>query len=91
MGDTREHSSQVFLFLREILARLEHEVRLEIRTRGSETMDIACAVRFAFALVYGVSVLDEALFPEGDPSADRRFVADQMAGFILRGSLVDRA
>ena len=88
LGDTRERSSQVFLFLREILARLEHEVGLEIRTRGSETMDVACAVRFAFALVYGVSVLDEALFPEGDPGADRRFVADQMAGFILRGTLV---
>lgn len=88
IGDTRERPSQVSIFLREMLARLEREVELATRARGRETMDAASAVRFAFALVYGVSVLDEALFPKGDASADRAFVADQMAGFILRGSLV---
>lgn len=88
IGDARERPPQISAFLHGILARLEREVGLEMRTRGNETMDAASAVRFAFALVYGVSVLDEALFPEGDPSADRGFIADQMAGFILRGSLL---
>ena len=54
-------------FLREVFDRLEREVNLEIQAQGNETMDPAYAVRFAFALVYGVTVLDEALFPPGRP------------------------
>jgi AcrR family transcriptional regulator len=49
-------------FLQEVFDRLEHEVELESKAQGNETMDAAYAVRFAFALVYGVAVLDEALF-----------------------------
>ncbi len=78
-------------FLREVFDRLEDEVNLEIRAQGNETMDPAYAVRFAFALVYGVAVLDEALFPPGQPRPDHASIADQMSGFVLRGSIIPGA
>ncbi len=75
-------------FLREVFDRLEREVKLEIQAQGNETMDPAYAVRFAFALIYGVAVLDEALFPSGEPRPDHALIAGQMAGFVLRGSIM---
>jgi len=44
-------------------------------------------VRFTFALIFGVSVLDQALFP-ADARPDHASIAAQMSGFILRGSSV---
>ena len=75
----------------EVFDRLEREVNLEIQAQGNETMDPAYAVRFAFALVYGVAVLDEALFPPGQPRPDHASIADQMSGFVLRGSIMPGA
>jgi hypothetical protein len=60
-------------------------VTLESEARGDKTMDPAYAVRFAFALVFGVSALDQALFPaDGQPR--RELIVGEMSGFILRGS-----
>lgn len=78
-------------FLQEVFDRLEREVVLEIEARGSETMDPAYAVRFTFALVFGVALLDDALFPTDHPPPDRPSTAAQMAGFVLRGSQLPKA
>ena len=75
-------------FLRGAFDRLEREVALESKAQGSETMDAAYAVRFAFALVYGVAMLDEALFPAGQPRPDHASIGSQMASFVLRGSTI---
>jgi len=73
--------------LREIFDRLEREVSAEIEARGTRTMDAFYAVRFVFALVYGVAVLDDALFPPDTAQPGRPSIAGQMASFTLRGSL----
>jgi len=87
-GGSPELPRHAAAFLREILDRLEREVALEIQAQGNETMDASYAIRFTFALVYGMAMLEEALFPPGRPRPDRASVADQMAGFILRGSVI---
>jgi AcrR family transcriptional regulator len=74
-------------FLREVFARLEAEVAIESRVKGDKTIDPAYAVRFTFALVFGVSVLDQALFPS-DARPGHAAIAAQMSGFILRGSSI---
>jgi AcrR family transcriptional regulator len=87
-GGSPELPVHAAAFLREVFDRLELEVNLEARAQGNETMDAAYAVRFAFALVYGVAMLDEALFPPGQPRPDHASIAGQMAGFVLRGSIM---
>jgi AcrR family transcriptional regulator len=74
-------------FLREVFARLESEVAIEARVRGDKTIDPAYAVRFTFALIFGVSVLDQSLFPS-DARPGHAAIAAQMSGFILRGSSI---
>lgn len=74
--------------LREIFDRLEREVVLENEAQGVQTMDTAYAVRFALALVYGVATLDQALFPVDRPRPSRESIVNQMAGYVVRGSLV---
>jgi AcrR family transcriptional regulator len=88
---TSDLPSHAASFLREVFDRLEREVASEIEARGAETMDPAYAVRFTFALVYGVAVLDDALFPADQPRPDRQSIAGQMAGFVLRGSQLPQA
>lgn len=87
-GASPEVPAQAAALLREIFDRLEREVDLEIQAQGRKTMDAAYAVRFTFALVYGAAMLDEALFPAGQPRPDHASVASEMAGFVLRGSLL---
>ena len=87
-GASPELPGHAAAFLREVFDRLEREVNLEIQAQGNQTMDPAYAVRFAFALVYGVTVLDEALFPPGQPRPDHASIAGQMARYVLRGSIV---
>src|SRR4051794_14309534 len=48
--------------LGEVFDRLQREVAVEVEVRGEATMDLAYSVRFTFALVYGVVVLDDVLF-----------------------------
>jgi hypothetical protein len=71
-------------FLREVFARLEAEVAIESRVKGHEMMDPAYAVRFTFALIFGVSVLDQALPPptrgRTAPPSPRRCPASSCAG-----------
>ena len=43
---------------------------------------------FAFALVYGIAVPDEVLFPPGEPRPEHASIASQMAGYVLRGSIM---
>jgi AcrR family transcriptional regulator len=86
-ADSPELAQATATFLCEVFDRLEGEVLLESATRGSKTMDAAYAVRFAFALVFGVSVLDQALFPPGSQPG-RAQIAAQMSGFILRGASI---
>jgi len=74
-------------FLQELFARLEREVTVEVRTKSNETMDLVYAVRFAFALVYGVAMLDDTLFPTENPPG-RSAIVQQLAAYVLRGSLV---
>ncbi len=71
--------------LRDVFDRLEQEVVVEVQARGEATMDIAYAVRFTFALVYGVVALGEALFPP-DRWTDREALTTELSGFVLRGS-----
>ncbi|ONH55535.1 hypothetical protein CcI49_28945 [Frankia sp. CcI49] len=73
-------------FLRDIFDRLEREVAQETTAQRTTTMDPAYAVRFAFALVYGVAALDHALFPADQPSPNRETIIGQMAGYVLRGA-----
>lgn len=75
-------------FLREIFDRLEREVVQESTARHTKTMDPAYAVRFAFALVYGVATLDQALFPADQPRPSRESIIEQMASYVLRGASV---
>lgn len=74
-------------FLQELFARLAREVTAEARSKSNETMDPVYAVRFAFALVYGVAMLDDTLFPADQPPG-RPAIVQQLASYILRGSLV---
>ncbi|GAA2403700.1 hypothetical protein GCM10010191_09120 [Actinomadura vinacea] len=86
-GDAPELAAATAQFLRAVFDRLEGEVALESGAKGSKSMDPAYAVRFSFALVFGVSVLDQALFPlDGRPSQAR--TVEEMAGFILRGASI---
>ena len=73
-------------FLHEILDRLEKEVEVETRIKGGQTMDVRFAVRFTFALVYGVALLDDALFADDAARPDHAAIVAQLSGFILRGS-----
>ncbi len=75
--------------LRDVFDRLEHEVGLEVQARGDATMDLAYAVRFTFALVYGVVAMGEALFP-ADRWSDRAALTTELSGFVLRGSRQER-
>jgi AcrR family transcriptional regulator len=77
-------------FLQEIFDRLQSEVTIESGVRGSKSMDPAYAVRFAFALVLGVSVLDEALFPPDDRPS-RAQIVEEMSGFVLRGASIPKS
>ena len=72
-------------FLQDLFERLEREVTAEARAKKDETMDPAYAVRFTFALVYGVAMLDETLFPT-DRTPGRAAIVQQLAGYVLRGS-----
>ena len=72
--------------LAELMDRLQREVVRTVAVRGTPTLDPAYAVRFAFALVYGAAMLGDALFPEAVDDAARSAIADEMAGFVLRGS-----
>nr|WP_166682421.1 TetR/AcrR family transcriptional regulator [Streptomyces sp. 846.5] len=74
--------------LQEIFDRLEREVTVEAQAQGRKTIDAAYAVRFAFALVFGVSVLDQALFPDGAARPSQAQVIEEMSGFILRGASI---
>ncbi|WP_433472257.1 TetR/AcrR family transcriptional regulator [Spirillospora sp. CA-142024] len=85
--DVPELGTETAAFLREVFDRLQSEVALESGAKGGKTMDPAYAVRFAFALVFGVSALDQALFPPGDRPG-RAQIVGEMSGFILRGSSI---
>jgi AcrR family transcriptional regulator len=86
VGDAQERIQSKFL--QDVLDRVEREVTVETRVRGNETMDAGYAVRFAVALVYGVTILDDTLFPVGDraPCAAGHRPSDGC--LHLRGSLV---
>jgi AcrR family transcriptional regulator len=84
-GGPPELAAATAAFLREVFDRLEREVVLESVAKGDKTMDPGYAVRFAFALVFGVSVLDQALFPDG---SDHELVIEEMSGYILRGASI---
>jgi AcrR family transcriptional regulator len=86
-GGSPELAAATAAFLREIFGRLESEVALESGAKGGKTMDPAYAVRFTFALVFGVAALDEALFPP-DTQPDRELIVEEMSGFILRGASI---
>jgi AcrR family transcriptional regulator len=79
-------------FLREVFARLESEVAIEARVRGDKTIDPAYAVRFTFALIFGVSVLDQPFSPQKrgriTPPSPRRCPASSCAG--RRSATADR-
>jgi AcrR family transcriptional regulator len=85
-GGPPELAAATAAFLHEVFDRLEQEVVLESGAKGDKTMDPAYAVRFTFALVFGVSVLDQALFPPGGPDHD--LVVGEMSGYILRGASI---
>ncbi len=87
-GGPPELAAATAAFLREVFDRLEREVALESGAKGDKTMDPAYAVRFTFALVFGVSVLDQALFPSEGP--DHALVVEEMSGYILRGASIPR-
>jgi AcrR family transcriptional regulator len=86
-GETPELAAATAGFLREVFGRLEGEVTRETQAMGSKTMDPAYAVRFAFALVFGVAVLDQALFPPDGPPG-RALIIEEMSGFVLRGASI---
>jgi hypothetical protein len=86
-GEAPELATATAAFLHEVFGRLEGEVALESQAKGTTSMDPAYAVRFAFALVFGVAVLDQALFPRSvEPG--RTPIAQEMSGFILRGASI---
>lgn len=72
--------------LREIFDCLEREVAVEVQAQGGKTIEVAYAVRFAFALVFGVSVLEQALFPSDAARPGHAQLVQEMSGFILRGA-----
>jgi AcrR family transcriptional regulator len=82
-----ELAAATAVFLREVFDQLEGEVVLESGAKGSKSMDAAYAVRFSFALVFGVSMLGEALFPPSGQSS-RALIVEEMSGFILRGASI---
>ena len=86
-GQAPELAAATADFLREVFGRLEGEVVLENQAKGSKTMDPAYAVRFTFALVFGVAVLDQALFPPGGQPG-RALIVEEMSGFVLRGASI---
>nr|BFE38898.1 hypothetical protein GCM10010200_111490 [Actinomadura rugatobispora] len=88
--DAPELAAATASFLREVFDRLQSEVALESGAKGGTTMEPAYAVRFAFALIFGVSVLDQALFPAEDRPGRARIV-EEMSGFILRGASIPEA
>jgi len=87
VGDTAEHVESG-AFLQQILDRLAREVAAEVSAQDNQTMDVTYAVRFAFALVYGVAMLDDTLFPAGDRRPAHASIAGELAGFILRGAVI---
>jgi hypothetical protein len=86
-GGAPELAAATAVFLREVFDQLEGEVVLESGVRGTRSMDAAYAVRFTFALVFGVSVLGEALFPPGG-QPKRALIVEEMSGFVLRGASI---
>ena len=73
--------------LQNVFDRLAREVAVETRAQHNDTMDPAYAVRFAFALIYGMAMLDDTLFPT-DGRPDGRAIVQQLAAYVLRGSLI---
>ena len=73
--------------LHNVFERLASEVAVETRAQNNDTLDPAYAVRFAFALIYGMAMLDDTLFPAERRPA-RPAIVQQLASYVLRGSLI---
>ncbi|WP_165818249.1 TetR/AcrR family transcriptional regulator [Frankia canadensis] len=87
-GGSTELRERAAAFLQEIFERLERESELEIEVKRTVVMDIRCAVRFSFGLVYGITLLDPLLFHDASSAPSRETIAEEMSGFVLRGTLL---
>jgi AcrR family transcriptional regulator len=89
--ESAEAPERVATSLGTIFDRLGREIVLDSEVRGTATIDVKYAVRFAFALIYGMTMLDPMLFPGDETHPDRQELTRVMAGFVLRGSTVEEA
>ncbi|MFI5953229.1 TetR/AcrR family transcriptional regulator [Cryptosporangium sp. NPDC051539] len=79
-------SRNVAGLLEELFAELQAEVTDEVTATGSRTIEVSYAVRFSFALIFGMAVLDDALYADPASRPDQPVLAQELAGYIVRGS-----
>ncbi len=85
-GGSPELRNRASAFLQEVFDELEREIETEVTMLGAPVIDVALAVRFTVALVYGTTVLDDVLFPAGQRHPGSQRLVEELAGFVIRGA-----